>query len=103
MNLIEIHLDKIFELCNKYKVQTLSVFGSILTDKFNENSDVDFLVDFLPFNPDNPEFDYLTNYIDLAESLESLFGRKVDLIVEKGLRNKYFMENVNRNKQIIYG
>lgn len=103
MNLIELNIEKIFELCRKHRVKTLSVFGSILTDKFNDNSDVDFLVDFEPSNPDSTDFDYLDNYIDLAESLENVFGRKVDLVVEKVLRNKYFIANVNRTKQLIYG
>ena len=103
MKLIELNLDKIYELCRKYKVKTLSVFGSILTDRFNDESDVDLLVDFESFDPDSLEFDYVKNYIDLAESLENLFGRKVDLVVESGLRNKYFVANVNRTKQLIYG
>ena len=42
MKLIELNLEKICELCRKYKVKTLSVFGSILTDRFNDESDIDF-------------------------------------------------------------
>ena len=103
MKLIEVNLEKIYELCRKYKVKTLSVFGSILTDRFNDESDVDLLVTFIPHDPNSLEFDYVSNYIDLAESLEDLFGRKVDLVVESGLRNKYFITNVNRTKQLIYG
>ena len=103
MNLIQINIDKIVALCKKHRVKTLSVFGSILTDRFNENSDVDFLVDFEPYDPNNPEFDCLINYLDLADSLEMVLGRKVDLVVEKGMRNKYFIANVNRSKQLVYG
>ena len=103
MNLIENNLPKIIELCKKYRVKTLSVFGSVLTDRFNENSDVDFLVDFEPYDPDNADFDCLINYLDLADSLEDVLGRKIDLIVEKGMRNKYFIANVNRTKQLVYG
>ena len=103
MKLIELNLEKIYELCRQYKVKTLSVFGSILTERFNDESDVDLLVTFLPFDPDSLEFDYLTNYIDLAESLEKLLGRDVDLVVESGLRNEYFIANINRTKQLIYG
>ena len=102
MNLIEINLQKIKELCKKYRVRDLSVFGSILTERFSDKSDVDLLVNFEPFDPDNLDFDYLTNYLDFADSLESIFGRKVDLVVESGLRNKYFIDNVNRTKQLIY-
>ena len=103
MNLINANLQKIIELCKKYRVKSLSVFGSILTDRFNDDSDVDFLVDFLPYNPDDPDFDCLTNYLDLADSLEDVLKRKIDLVVEKGMRNKYFIANVNRTKQLIYG
>ncbi|MBP3288781.1 MAG: nucleotidyltransferase domain-containing protein [Muribaculaceae bacterium] len=101
MKLIEINLQRIFDLCRLHKVKTLAVFGSILTDRFNDNSDVDLLVDFEQI--DHDKFDYVSNYFDLRDSLEQLFNRKVDLIEEKGLRNKYFIANVNRTKQMIYG
>ncbi len=101
MKLIEINLQRIFDLCRLHKVKTLAVFGSILTDRFNDNSDVDLLVDFEQI--DHNKFDYVSNYFDLRDSLEQLFNRKVDLIEEKGLRNKYFIANVNRTKQMIYG
>ena len=103
MNLINANIQTIIELCKKYRVKTLSVFGSILTDKFNDDSDVDLLVDFEPYDPDSTDFDCLGNYIDLAEALENVFGRKVDLIIEKGLKNKYFIANINRTKKLIYG
>ena len=98
MRLIELNLQQIIELCRKYKVKTLSVFGSILTDKFNDDSDVDLLVNF---NSEDIE-DYVSNYFGLKESLSELFGRKVDLIEEKGLRNKYFIGPINRTKKIVY-
>ena len=101
MKLIELNIKRIFELCRLYKVKSLAVFGSILTDRFNEHSDVDMLVDFEP--TDHDRFDNVTNYFDFRDALEQLLNRKVDLIEEKGLRNKYFIANVNRTKQIIYG
>ena len=101
MKLIELNLHRIFDLCRRHRVKTLSVFGSILTDRFNDQSDVDLLVDFEPIDPD--DFDYVDNYFGLRDALELLLGRKVDLIEEKGLRNKYFIANVNRTKQVIYG
>lgn len=101
MKLIELNLQRIFDLCRQHRVRTLAVFGSILTDRFNDNSDVDLLVDFEPIEHD--KFDYVDNYFGLRDALERLFNRKVDLIEEKGLRNKYFIANVNRTKQLIYG
>ncbi|MDE6669450.1 MAG: nucleotidyltransferase domain-containing protein [Muribaculaceae bacterium] len=101
MKLIEINMQQILDLCKLHKVKTLSVFGSILTGRFNNNSDVDMLVEFEPIDHDT--FDYFRNYFDLRDSLESLFNRKVDLIEEKGLRNKYFVALINRTKRVIYG
>ena len=78
MKLIELNLQRILDLCRKHKVKTMSVFGSILTDRFNDQSDVDLLVDFEPVDHDT--FDYVSNYLDLKDSLEKLLNRKVDLI-----------------------
>jgi hypothetical protein len=77
------------------------VFGSILTDRFNDNSDVDLLVNFDTSN--HEDWDYVSNFFQFQDSLESLFGRKVDLIEEKGLKNKFFIRNLNRTKKQIYG
>lgn len=101
MKLIELNLQRIIDLCRRHKVKSLAVFGSILTDRFNDQSDVDLLVDFEPTDPE--KFDYVTNFFDLQDSLEALLERKVDLVVGSGLRNKYFINNVNRTKQVIYG
>lgn len=101
MKLIELNLQHIIDLCRRHKVKSLAVFGSILTDRFNDQSDVDLLVDFEPTDPE--KFDYVTNFFDLQDSLEALLERKVDLVVGSGLRNKYFINNVNRTKQVIYG
>ena len=46
MKLIENNIQKIVALCKKYKVNKLFVFGSILTDRFNDDSDVDLVVSF---------------------------------------------------------
>ncbi|MDE6378744.1 MAG: nucleotidyltransferase domain-containing protein [Duncaniella sp.] len=101
MKLIELNLQRILDLCRKHKVKTLAVFGSILTDRFNDQSDVDLLVDFEPI--DHDKFDYVSNYFDLKEALEKLFNRKVDLI-EYGLNlNPIFKALVDKKKQLIYG
>ena len=101
MKLIELNLQRIIDLCLKHKVKTLAVFGSILTDRFNDQSDVDLLVNF--DTTDHEKWDYVTNYFGFQEALEKIFGRKVDLVVEKGLKNKYLIANLNRTKQMIYG
>lgn len=101
MKLIELNLQRIFDLCRKHKVKTLAVFGSILTDRFNEDSDVDLLVDFE--EEDYAKFDYVSNYFDLRDALERLLGRKVDLIEYGSNLNPLFKASVDRKKQMIYG
>lgn len=101
MKIIEINLQRILELCRRHKVKTLSVFGSILTDRFNDNSDVDMLVDFEPYDPGT--FDYVSNYFNLRDALEGLFNRKVDLIEYGDNLNPIFRTLVDKKKQIIYG
>lgn len=101
MKLIELNLQRIFDLCRKHKVKSLAVFGSILTDRFNEQSDVDLLVDFQPLDLD--EFDYVTNYFDFRDALEQLFSRKVDLIEYGNNLNPLFRAMVDKKKRLIYG
>lgn len=101
MKLIELNLAKIKELCIKYRGKSLAVFGSILTDRFNDNSDVDLLVYF--DTTDHEQWDYVSNYFDLRDDLENLLGRKVDLIEDGGIRNPLFRNAVDRTKQLIYG
>lgn len=101
MKLIDMHIRRIFELCHLYKVKSLYVFGSILTSRFNKESDIDLLV---KFNKDNiPLSEYADNYFDLQFALEDLLGRKVDLVCEDAIKNPYFRQEVDSKKELIYG
>jgi len=97
----EIHINqkKIETLCKEHYVENLYLFGSVLSDGFNDKSDVDLLVKFLPLDL----FQYFNNYLSLKENLEKIFGRKVDLIEEQTLKNPIFINSINNNKQLIYG
>ena len=99
MEIVERNIDKIRDLCIKYKVASLFVFGSVLTDKFKNESDVDLLVDF----KDVDLYDYADNYFNLKSSLENLFNRKVDLLELKALKNPYLKSSIDSSKQLIYG
>lgn len=99
MGLIESNIKKIKALCKKHKVIRLFVFGSVLTDRFNEGSDIDFVVDFDRENI----VDYFDNYFNLKYALEDLFKRKVDLLEEQTIRNPYLKKSVDQTKALIYG
>lgn len=80
------------ELTNKYFVSSIGLFGSVIRDDFSPNtSDVDIIVDFS--KPIGIEF------IDLAEYLESVIKRKVDLVSKNGIKARHFKEI---ESQIIY-
>ncbi len=93
------NMDKIKALCISYNVKSLFAFGSICTNKFNEKSDVDFLVSFKPMEYG----DYAEKYFELAEKFEDLLHRPVDLVTDKSLSNPYFIESINQTKTLIYG
>ena len=85
-------------LCKQHHVKTLYAFGSALTDRFNNDSDVDLIVAFNEI----PVEDYADNYFDFKFSLQDIFNRPVDLLEEQAIRNPYFLQHINRNKQLIY-
>ena len=98
MNLIEKNIDTISALCKQHRVEELFIFGSILTKKFNDSSDIDFLVQF-----ENIDIlDYFDNYMDFKEKLENLFGRPVDLLENQAIRNPVFRKVLDREKRLIY-
>ena len=75
------------------------MFSSILTNRFNDKSDVDLVVDF---NKKEVE-DYFDNYFDFKYSLEELLGREIDLLEEQTIKNPYLKKNVDATKTLIYG
>lgn len=100
MNLIRANIRRIYELCHLYKVKSLYVFGSVLTPRFNKESDIDLLV---KFNKESiPLTQYADNFFDLQFALEDLFRRKVDLVCDDAIKNPYFRQEVDSKKELIY-
>ena len=99
MKLIELNIDKIAALCKKYKVSRLWVFGSILTPRFNDNSDVDFSVEFKYDLID----DLFVIFFDFIEEMQTLLGQKVDVVDETAISNQYFRKELDATKVLIYG
>lgn len=99
MTLIDRNIETIRALCKKHKVARLFVFGSVLTDRFKSESDIDFIVDF----QDIELYDYADNYFELKDSLEHIFNRKVDLLENQAINNPYLRQSIDSQKQIVYG
>ncbi|MFN8256644.1 MAG: nucleotidyltransferase domain-containing protein [Bacteroidales bacterium] len=90
---------KLVELCGKYNVKQLFAFGSVVKNKLKTDSDLDFLV---YFNENLQLLDYADNFFDFMYELEILFNRKIDLISGKAMKNPYFIEEVDKTKQLLY-
>ncbi|MDE5983157.1 MAG: nucleotidyltransferase domain-containing protein [Duncaniella sp.] len=101
MKLIEMNIDKIIELCRKFHVRKLWVFGSILTNRFRPDSDIDLCVDFDWSNISL--LDAADNFFDFQFALEDLMGRKIDLTDDSAVRNRYFRKELNEKRRLIYG
>jgi len=94
---IQIPNKKIQDFCRQNHIRELSLFGSVLSDSFTANSDVDILVSFDP----GLELS-LADLGQIREELKDIFGREVDLIEKEALRNPYRKYSILREKQTIY-
>jgi predicted nucleotidyltransferase len=104
--LIEKNKDKIIDLCKKHYVKELFVFGSVVTEKFNNESDVDFLylIDTEKFKDwATGNYDYTDNLLSLENQLRLLLQRNVDLVPKDILmHNKYMKKSIEQTKSLIY-
>ena len=98
MNFLSQYNTQIADLCRRYSVERLFAFGSVLTDRFNDESDVDLIVDIADESP----LEYADNYFNLKFGLSDLFGRPVSLFENKALRNAQMRKHIDESKQLIY-
>jgi uncharacterized protein len=89
---------QIDDICRELPVRRLGVFGSALTRDFGPASDVDVLVVF----DEDTKADLFDKYFELKERLEEVFGREVDLVVDRPFRNPVFKDSVEKTRTVIY-
>jgi predicted nucleotidyltransferase len=89
--------ESLADLCRRWRILELSVFGSVARGSSRTGSDVDLLVNF------DPDATWSTlDIVDLREELAGLFGRNVDLVEEKAIRNPYRKASILRDKSVLY-
>jgi predicted nucleotidyltransferase len=99
IDLIKNNRDKIAQVCSQLAVHRLDVFGSAVTNQFDPSrSDVDFVVEFYRHN----EPGILDRYLALAEKLETLLRRPVDLVTTESIRNPLFRKSIEETKETVY-
>lgn len=94
---IQRHVKDIEALCRWYKISRFELFGSALGDEFSPDSDIDCVIDFVEDGGN-----YFERYFDFKAALEKLFGRSVDVVVGKAIRNPYFRASIDGSKRLIY-
>jgi predicted nucleotidyltransferase len=96
---IDSRVGEIAEICARFGVRTLELFGSAATGAFDPaHSDVDFLVEFDKTRRIGP----LEQYFGLKEALEQLLRRPVDLVEAGASTNRYFLESLNKSRRLLY-
>lgn len=83
--------------CHRWGVKEFALFGSVLTDRFNQDSDVDVLVEFLPGFGLTFE-----NFPDAIKELEAIFGREVDLVEKDLIRNPFRRYRILTTRRVLY-
>jgi predicted nucleotidyltransferase len=93
---IELPLDQIAEICRKYRIKELAIFGSALRDDFRPDSDIDLLVEFHPNHGHG-----LFAYLSCQDELSKLLARPVDLVQKSGLK-PFVRDEILRSARTIY-
>ncbi len=94
---LHIPLDLIETFCRKWRVREFSLFGSVLSEDFRPDSDVDVLVDLQPGHGLT-----LYDWLDMIDELRAMFGRDVDLVAKSGLKNPFRRREILRTAEVIY-
>lgn len=97
VDLIEMHREKVADLCRRYGVRSLAVFGSAARGEVRPDSDVDLLVEFAPDVQIG-----LFEFQDIQDQLAAIFGRPVDLTTRGILRNPYRRRSILQDLRTIY-
>ena len=83
--------------CVKWKVSEMALFGSVLSEEFGSESDIDVLVSFQADAGWS-----LFDFVDMIDELKDIFGRKVDLVEKDSLRNPFRKEAILSSNEVIY-
>lgn len=88
---------KIHDFCLKWKISEMALFGSVLSEDFRDDSDVDVLVSFR----DDAGWG-LFDFVDMIDELKAIFGRRVDLVEKDSLRNPFRRQRILGSNEVIY-
>ena len=88
--------DEIVSVCRKYRVKSLGVFGSALSEDFNENSDIDLLIEL------DSAKNGIVRYMNVKFELETLLKYPVDLVMPKAIKNNRIKNHILSDVRSLY-
>ena len=94
---IEVQREQLIALAKRHGLKELAFFGSILSDRFGLESDIDVLIEFLPDVNAS-----LYDLVNIKDELEALFNREVDVVEKTGLRNPFRRHAILSSYEVIY-
>jgi hypothetical protein len=94
---IDVPTERIVAFCRKWDVAEFALFGSVLRDDFGPDSDIDVLVELRPGHGLG-----LFEWMDMIEELRAVFGREVDLVSKRGLRNPFRRNEILTTREVIH-
>jgi predicted nucleotidyltransferase len=97
---IEQNMQKMLEELQHHAISRAYLFGSALSDKFNDASDIDIL---LEFNDDCDPLEKGESLGIIQEKLEDILLRPVDVVSASAIKNPYFLSSIKQNQLLIYG
>ena len=98
ISIVEERVGELQQLCIRYRVLRLDLFGSAATSNYHGESDLDFLVEFQTL----ASGEYADAYFGLLEALELVFGHPVDLVVDSAIKNPFFRQRVDETRTLLY-
>lgn len=96
---LQAQMPLITQLSKQHKVKNAYAFGSVVSNKFNDDSDIDMLINF---EDDIEPLQKGEMWWNLHDTLRNLLKREVDILIESSLKNPYLIADINEKKQLIY-
>ncbi len=96
---LQSQLPVLVKLLKNHKIKSAYAFGSVVSDKFNDDSDIDLLINF---EDSVGALELGEKWWALHDALKETFNRNIDLLIETSLKNPYLIEDINEKKQLIY-
>ena len=97
MDMADIPISAIEDFCRRWEIEEFALFGSILRDDMEPDSDVDVLV-----TVGDDTWLTLYDWVEMTDQLKVIFDREVDLVSKSGLRNPFRRHEILRTRKVIY-